>query len=68
MKKENDVRNRVMKKIFQKNVQKKEKKLEKKKKRSRFVFDKIKNKIIKIIVSSSQLVTRNVVTVNYVNA
>jgi uncharacterized membrane protein YhiD involved in acid resistance len=48
MKKENDVRDRIMKKIFQKNVQKK-KKFEKKKKRSRFVFDKEKNKIAKMI-------------------
>jgi hypothetical protein len=38
-----------MKEVFQKNVQKREKKFEKKKKRSRFAFDKIKNKIIKII-------------------
>jgi hypothetical protein len=49
MKKENDVRNRVMKEIFQKNVQKKKKKFEKKKKRSRFIFDKEKDKIIKMI-------------------
>jgi hypothetical protein len=49
VKKENDVQNRIMKEIFQKNVQKKEKKFEKKKKRSRFVFDKEKNKIIKMI-------------------
>ncbi len=49
MKKENDVRNRVMKEIFQKNMQKREKKFEKKKERSRFVFDKEKNKIAKMI-------------------
>jgi predicted Fe-S protein YdhL (DUF1289 family) len=49
MKKENDVRNKVMKEIFQRNVQKRKKKLEKKKKRSRFIFNKEKNKIIKII-------------------
>jgi uncharacterized membrane protein YhiD involved in acid resistance len=49
MKKENDVRDRVMKEVFQKNVQKKEKKFEKKKKRSRFVFDKEKDKITKMI-------------------
>jgi predicted alpha/beta-fold hydrolase len=49
MKKKNDVRNRVMKKVFQKNVQKKKKKFEKKKKRSRFVFDKEKDKIAKMI-------------------
>jgi coenzyme F420-reducing hydrogenase delta subunit len=48
MKKENDVRNRIMKEIFQKNVQKK-KKLEKKRKRSQFVFDKEKDKITKVI-------------------
>jgi hypothetical protein len=47
MKKENDVRNRVMKEVFQKNVQKKEKKFEKKKERSRFVFDKKKIKSLK---------------------
>jgi hypothetical protein len=49
MKKENDVRNRVMKEVFQKNVQKREKKFEKKRERSRFVFDKEKDKIIKMI-------------------
>jgi hypothetical protein len=49
MKKENDVRNRVMKEISQKNVQEKEKKLEKKRERSRFAFDKEKDKIIKMI-------------------
>jgi hypothetical protein len=38
-----------MKEIFQKNVQKKEKKFEKKRERSRFVFDKEKDKIIKMI-------------------
>jgi hypothetical protein len=49
MKKEDDVQNRVMKEIFQKDVQKREKKFEKKKERSRFVFDKEKDKIIKMI-------------------
>jgi uncharacterized Zn finger protein (UPF0148 family) len=49
MKKENDVRDRIMKEVFQKNVQKKEKKLEKKRERSRFAFDKEKNKIAKVI-------------------
>jgi predicted glycosyl hydrolase (DUF1957 family) len=49
MKKKNDVRDQVMKEISQKNVQKRKKKFEKKKKRSRFVFDKEKNKIIKMI-------------------
>ncbi len=49
MKKKDDVRNRVMKKVFQKNVQKKKKKFEKERKRSRFVFDKEKDKIIKMI-------------------
>ncbi len=49
MKKENDVRDRVMKEISQKNVQKKEKKLEKKRKRSRFVFEKEKDKVAKMI-------------------
>jgi hypothetical protein len=38
-----------MKEVFQKNVQKREKKFEKKRKRSRFVFDKEKDKIIKMI-------------------
>jgi flagellar motility protein MotE (MotC chaperone) len=38
-----------MKKISQKNVQKREKKFEKKRKRSRFIFDKEKDKIIKMI-------------------
>jgi flagellar motility protein MotE (MotC chaperone) len=38
-----------MKEIFQKDVQKKKKKLEKKRERSRFVLDKEKNKIIKMI-------------------
>jgi mannitol-1-phosphate/altronate dehydrogenase len=47
--KKNDVRDRIMKEVFQKNVQKKKKQLEKKKKRSRFVFDKEKNKITKMI-------------------
>jgi flagellar motility protein MotE (MotC chaperone) len=49
MKKENDVRDRIMKEISQKNVQKKKKKLEKKRERSRFVFDKEKDKITKVI-------------------
>jgi hypothetical protein len=38
-----------MKEDSQKNVQKKEKKLEKKRERSRFVFDKKKNKITRMI-------------------
>jgi hypothetical protein len=38
-----------MKEVFQKNMQKKENKFEKKKERSRFVFDKEKDKIIKMI-------------------
>jgi flagellar motility protein MotE (MotC chaperone) len=49
MKKEDDVRDQVMKEVFQKNVQEKEKKFEKKKERSRFAFDKRKDKIIKMI-------------------
>ncbi len=49
VKKENDVRDRIMKEVSQKNVQKKEKKFEKKRKRSRFVFDKEKNKIARVI-------------------
>ncbi len=49
MKKKDDVRDRVMKEVFQKDVQKREKKLEKKKERSRFVFDKEKDKIIRMI-------------------
>ncbi len=49
MKKKNDVRDRVMKETSQKDVQKREKKLEKKRERSRFVFDKNKDKIIKMI-------------------
>ncbi len=49
VKKKNDVRNRVMKEVFQKNVHEKKKKFEKKRKRSRFVFDKEKNKIAKVI-------------------
>jgi hypothetical protein len=48
MKKKNDVQNRVMKKTSQKNVQKVEKDFEIKK-RSRFIFDKEKIKIIKKI-------------------
>jgi hypothetical protein len=47
MKKENDVRNRVMKEIFQKNVQKRKKKFEKKRERSRFAFDKKKIRSLK---------------------
>jgi hypothetical protein len=38
-----------MKEVFQKNVHEKKKKFEKKRKRSRFVFDKEKNKIAKVI-------------------
>ncbi len=38
-----------MKEISQKDVQEKKKKLEKKRERSRFAFDKEKNKIIKMI-------------------
>jgi hypothetical protein len=49
MKKENDVRDRVMTKISQKNVQKTKKDSKKVKERSRFVFDKKKIKIIKKI-------------------
>ncbi len=49
VKEENDVRDRVMKEVFQKDVQEKEKKFEKKRKRSRFVFDKEKDKITKVI-------------------
>jgi uncharacterized Zn finger protein (UPF0148 family) len=49
MKKENDVRNRIMKEVSQKNVQEEEKKLEKKRERSRFAFDKEKDKIAKVI-------------------
>jgi uncharacterized membrane protein YhiD involved in acid resistance len=55
MKKENDVRDRVMKEIFQKNVQKKKKKFEKKRERSRFVFDKKKNKIAKVIKKMKEI-------------
>jgi tellurite resistance protein len=49
MKKKNDVRDRVMKEVSQKNVQEREKKFEKKKERSRFVFEKEKNKVAKVI-------------------
>jgi hypothetical protein len=49
VKKENDVRNRVMKEVSQENVQKRKKKFEKKRKRSRFVFEKEKDKIAKMI-------------------
>jgi hypothetical protein len=45
MKEENDVRDRVMKKVFQKN----EKNTKDVEKRSRFVFDKEKAKIVKKI-------------------
>jgi ribosome-binding protein aMBF1 (putative translation factor) len=45
----NDVQNRVMKDISQKNIQKADKDSKKMKKRSRFVFDKEKIKIIKKI-------------------
>jgi hypothetical protein len=47
--KKNDVQNRVMTKVSQKNIQKAKKDSEKMKKRSRFVFDKEKIKIIKKI-------------------
>jgi tellurite resistance protein len=49
MKKENDVRDRVIKEISQKDVQKRKKKFEKKRERSRFVFEKEKDKIAKMI-------------------
>jgi hypothetical protein len=49
MKKENDVRNRVMTEVSQENIQKAKKNSEKMKKRSRFVFDKKKAKVIKKI-------------------
>ncbi len=49
MKKEDDVRDRVMKEASQKDVQKKEKKFEKKRERSRFALDKEKDKITKMI-------------------
>jgi uncharacterized membrane protein YhiD involved in acid resistance len=49
MKKENDVRNRVMTKISQENIQKAKKNSKKMKERSRFVFDKKKTKVIKKI-------------------
>jgi hypothetical protein len=49
MKKENDVRNRVMTKISQKDIQKAKKNSKKMKERSRFVFDKEKAKVIKKI-------------------
>jgi uncharacterized Zn finger protein (UPF0148 family) len=38
-----------MKKVFQKNVQEREKKFEKKRERSRFAFDKEKDKIARVI-------------------
>jgi uncharacterized Zn finger protein (UPF0148 family) len=49
VKKENDVRDRVMKEASQEDVQERKKKLEKKRKRSRFVFEKEKDKIAKMI-------------------
>jgi ribosome-binding protein aMBF1 (putative translation factor) len=49
VKKENDVQNRVMKEISQKNIQKADKHSKEMKKRSHFVFDKEKVKIIKKI-------------------
>ncbi len=49
MKKKNDVRNRVMTKISQEDIQKAKRNSKKIKKRSRFVFDKEKIKIIKKI-------------------
>jgi hypothetical protein len=49
VKKEDDVRDRVMKEASQKDVQKKEKKFEKKRERSRFALDKEKDKITKMI-------------------
>ncbi len=49
MKKENDVRDRVMTKVSQENIQKAKKDSKKVKKRSRFVFDKEKAKVIKKI-------------------
>jgi hypothetical protein len=49
MKKKNDVRNRVMTKISQEDIQKAKRNSKKMKKRSRFVFDKEKIKIIKKI-------------------
>ncbi len=49
MNKENDVQNRVMKEISQKDIQKTNKDSKEMKKRSRFVFDKQKIKIIKKI-------------------
>ncbi len=49
MKKENDVRDRVMTEISQEDIQKTKKNSKKMKKRSRFVFDKKKAKVIKKI-------------------
>jgi hypothetical protein len=49
MKKKNDIQNRVMTKISFKNIRKAEKDSKKVKKRSRFIFDKEKAKIIKKI-------------------
>jgi hypothetical protein len=49
VKKENDVQNRIMKKVSSKNMQKANKDSKEVKKRSRFVFDKEKVKIIKKI-------------------
>jgi hypothetical protein len=49
MKKENDIQDRVMTKISSKNIRKAKKDSKEMKKRSRFVFDKEKIKIIKKI-------------------
>jgi hypothetical protein len=49
MKKKNDIQNRVMTKISSKNIRKTKKISKEVKKRSRFVFDKEKVKIIKKI-------------------
>ncbi len=49
VKKKNDVQNRIMKEISQKNIQKKNKNSKEMKKRSRFVFNKEKVKLIKKI-------------------
>jgi hypothetical protein len=49
MKKENDVRNRVMTEVSQEDIQKAKKNSKKVKERSRFVSDKKKTKVIKKI-------------------
>jgi hypothetical protein len=49
MKKKNDIQNRVMKEISQENIQKTKKNSKEVEKRSHFVFDKEKIKIIKKI-------------------